>query len=170
MDETDRSLDRSEGGDEMSAFADPLTQRIARFLDGIGIPVRAGRLEEPTFLPGIMIDGGRLLVDEERLLHPGDLLHEAGHIAVMSPETRGRIRGDLGQAPGDEMAAIAWSYAALLHLGLEPEVVFHPDGYHGESDAIIANFGQGRYFGVPMLQWYGIVDQDSYPAMQRWLR
>lgn len=156
---------------ERREFRNPLTQRIADFLDSIGIPVRATTIEEETFLPGVMIDRGALSVDEEKLLYPGDLLHEGGHIAVMAPEERRVKRGDLGSDPGEEMAAIAWSYAALTHLGLEPQVVFHPDGYHGGSASIIENFAGRRYFGVPLLAYFGLTEGERfYPEMRAWMR
>ena len=49
---------------------------------------------------------GALLVDEERLLYPGDVLHEAGHIPVASPQERSRET--LKPRGGGEIAAIAW--------------------------------------------------------------
>jgi hypothetical protein len=75
------------------------------------------------------------------------------------------------------MAAIAWSYAAAVHLGLSPAAVFHPDGYRGEAASIADNFVQGRYFGVPLLVWRGLTDSATataggscaYPCMRRWL-
>jgi hypothetical protein len=78
-----------------------------------------------------------------------------------------------------EMAAIAWSWAAALHLGIAPSTLFHPDGYKGGSAALIENFSAGRYIGVPMLEWLGLTVGDQraqaegiapYPAMVRWLR
>lgn len=156
---------------ERRAFSNPLTETIVTFLEEIGIPVRMERIDEKTFLPGVMIDRGALVVDEERLLYPGDLLHEGGHIAVMSPEEKKEKRGDLGNDPGAEMAAIAWSYAALTHLKLEPEIVFHPDGYHGGSDTLIRNFNDRRYCGVSLLCYYELADSEAdYPQMKRWLR
>ena len=74
-------------------------------------------------MPGIDIRQGTILVDEARLAHPGDLLHEAGHLAVADPAERGGAR--LSPSDGDEMAAIAWSWAALKHLDLDPAIVFH---------------------------------------------
>lgn len=71
---------------ESQDFSNPLAQTIVAFLEEIGIPVRRVAIEENTFLPGVMISQGTLLVDEEKLLYPGDLLHEGGHIAVMSPK------------------------------------------------------------------------------------
>ena len=65
-------------------FQNPLTQRIAEFLRSIGLPVRAGAIPDATFLPGIHMERGGLVADEARLCYPGDLLHEAGHLAVMT--------------------------------------------------------------------------------------
>jgi hypothetical protein len=150
-------------------FLNPLTNRIAGFLNEIGLPVRAGEIPEPTFLPGIHVFGGVLVVDEGRLAYPGDLLHEAGHLAVTPAARRDSIDGNAGDDGGEEMAAIAWSYAAAVHLELSPDVVFHAAGYRGGSSSLIDNFGAGRYVGVPYLKWIGLTG-DAYPAMTRWLR
>jgi hypothetical protein len=160
-------------------FAGPVTNTIAMFLLEIGLAVRAGEISGQTFVPGVQIDHGALLIDEVKLSYPGDILHEAGHLAVMSPGRRQHTHIDVGKKAAEEMAAIAWSYAALTHLKLDPAVVFHPDGYRGGSQAIIENFSQGRYLAVPMLQWLGMtVDEKCgrelaiapYPAMLKWLR
>jgi hypothetical protein len=150
-------------------FSNPIAQRIVEFLNGIGLGVNTGEVPDTTFLPGIHIVNGGLLVDEARLKYPGDLLHEAGHLAVMPPERRTSIEGDTGSDGGEELAAIAWSYAAALHLDLPPEVVFHPDGYRGGADSIVENFAGHRYFGVPFLKWIGLTG-DDYPRMVRWVR
>ena len=176
------SADPGTGERRAGIFEDPTTDLIAAFLLEIGLRVRAGELVEETFIPGILIHRGELIVDERRLLSPGELLHEAGHIAVTGPDLRptlsGRIRPSSDHTGGDEMAAIAWSYAAALHLGIDPSVVFHPEGYAGESQNILDNFRQGRYFGVPMLQWLGLtvageraaeLDTEPYPHMLKWL-
>jgi hypothetical protein len=147
----------------------PFANRIAGFLIGIGLPVHAGAVPDRTFLPGIHVANGVLIVDEARLTYPGDLLHEAGHLAVTPAARRNSVDGDAGEDGGEEMAAIAWSYAAALHLGLAPEVVFHAAGYRGGSGSMIENFSAGRYIGVPFLKWIGLTG-DDYPAMTRWLR
>ena len=159
-------------------FSDSLTARLAAFVGGIGIPVRKAELDDDTFLPGLAIRHGALLVDEARLLYPGDILHEAGHIAVASPEEREQETLKPKKL-GDEIAAIAWSYAAACHLGIDPAIVFHPAGYRGASSAFLSNFAAGRYVGTPLLQWYGMTFEprqaasegvEPYPAMRRWLR
>jgi len=158
-------------------FADPLTERLAAFVRDSGLPLRAAALPADTLLPGLDIRDGAIVVDEARLAHPGDILHEAGHLAVTDPAERSVPR--LSPSAGDEMASIAWSYAALRHLGLDPAIVFHPDGYKGGSAAIIENFGAGLYFGVPLLQLYAMSYEPRraaekgvppFPHMLRWVR
>lgn len=126
-------------------------------------------MPEQTILPGIHTVCGKLIVDECRLLYPGDLLHEAGHLAVLPAAARSSLTGDLGEGGGEEMAAIGWSYAAALQIGIEPSVVFHSDGYRGGSEHLLQNFRRGYYLGVPFLQWIGLTDK-RYPAMIRWVR
>jgi len=158
-------------------LSNPIAETLAAFARGIGIDVRAASLPEPTFLPGIDIRGGTVLVDESRLLYPGDILHEAGHIAVTDPAERGRPK--LSPSDGDEMAALAWSYAAARHLEIDPAVVFHADGYRGGGANLVENFTSGRYIGVPLLQLYGMTVEprhaavrgvEPFPHMLRWSR
>ncbi|MBL6937079.1 MAG: hypothetical protein ISS15_01765 [Alphaproteobacteria bacterium] len=160
------------------SFGDPLVGQIAAFLRSIGIEVRGGTVTGDTTLPGIDIDHGALIVDEERLLYPGDLLHEAGHLAVAPPQTRAALVHDVGKDGAEEMMAIAWSYAAALHLKIDPAIVFHEHGYRGGSQSILdAMPNEG--IGVPMLQWLGMTFDRKrapdagvppFPHMVRWLR
>ena len=62
-------------------YADPLISRMAGFLASIGLKTAPVVLAETGFLDGLMISHGVLLIDEGRLAYPGDLLHEAGHLA-----------------------------------------------------------------------------------------
>lgn len=157
---------------------DALLDRIIHFLEGIGFQFREVELNQQTFVPGIAIDRGTLLIDKSKLLYPGDLLHEAGHLAVIPAERRMCVQGDVGKKAAEEMMAIAWSYAASVHLGLAPNVVFHDGGYKGGAASLIENFTNGRYIGVPVLQWIGLtVDErrakdlgiEPYPCMIKWV-
>ena len=147
---------------------------IIDFLRGIGIPVGTAPLSEDGFVPAIEVRDGGLLYDPDRLQWPGDLLHEGGHLAMVDPALRPTV-SDVGDDPGDEMAAIAWSYAAALAIGIDPHVVFHDDGYRGAGRSIVENFAARQYVGVPMLQYYGLArssreEGEHYPAMIKWLR
>ena len=158
-------------------FANALTERMAAFVRGIGIDVRAEPLPDGTFLPGLDIRHGAVVVNEERLFYPGDLLHEAGHIAVAPPERRREAA--LTPSEGDEMATLAWSYAAARHLGLDDGVVFQPHGYKGEGPWLAETFSNGGSIGVPLLQLYDMTVEEKfaaergvepYPHMLRWVR
>jgi hypothetical protein len=158
-------------------FHDPLTDQLAGFIRSIGIDVQAATLHDPTLLPGLDIRNGAVLVDATRLAYPGDLLHEAGHVAVADPVQR--KQPTLSPTGGDEMATLAWSFAAARHLGVALEILFHPDGYKGGSASLIENFSAGHYVGVPLLQYYGMTVEPRraaergvapFPHMLRWLR
>ena len=153
-------------------------QKVLAFLDEIGIAYQLQPLHEPSFLSGVVIKNGSLCIDLKQLAHPGDLLHEAGHIAVMPAAQRHLLNDNVnesaGQGPADEMAAIAWSWAVLRHLKLPPEFLFHSEGYKGGSEAYIETFTAGGGFGHPMLSWYGMCkpagSEAGYPQMNLWLR
>jgi hypothetical protein len=82
-------------------------ESIAGFLNSIGIPCRIGKIPASTLLPGVYFERGETVCDPEQLEYPGDLLHEAGHIATAPPSNRTQMTGNLESTPADEMAAIA---------------------------------------------------------------
>lgn len=152
-------------------------QLIIDWLKQIGLTVRIAPLAG-TFLPGVTMEPGGLVVDADGLLYPGDLLHEAGHLATMLPEQRAITGPDAGSDMGDEIAAQTWSYAAAVQLGLAPEIVFHAAGYRGSARKLIEVYGE-RKAGVPLLQWMGMTFDlrrakeagiEPYPHMVKWLR
>ena len=161
------------------AFDSDETRAILRFLERVGIAVVLEALAEAeTFLPAMRVRGGALVVDPARLEWPGDLLHEAGHIAVTDPALRPALDA-VSDDPGEEMAAIAWSYAASVEIGLDPAILFHQGGYRGGASALIAAFTAGGDVGVPMLAWFGMSRErhvarregtEPFPNMLRWLR
>lgn len=152
-------------------------QKILNFFDGIGLSYQLTELSEKSFLPGIEIQAGGLNIDLEKLKYPGDLLHEAGHIAVTAAHDRPKLSGDmkdLGHTGAEETAAIAWSYAACKHLNFAPELVFHPQGYRGAADNLISAFETGGGFGFPLLSYWDMCEPigqpNGYPIMKTWLR
>jgi hypothetical protein len=169
------------GGEER--FQNAATVLITDFLEKAGIVVVRAKLSADTFLPGISVQAGELLVDEERLLYPGDLLHEAGHLAV-APAVLRKLLSDEVEVPGFhpellEAQSIAWSYAACLHIGLDPCMVFHEGGYKGNSEGLLLNFSLGIFIGVEQLEEAGMTvcaaNAESagtapYPAMTKWCR
>lgn len=157
-------------------FKNELVRKLVDFLNRIGIETIPHPLEGETFLPGIEVNEGRLLVDEAKLLYPGDLLHEAGHLAVMPRSMRPHLNGKLLETGENmefvEVAAMAWSYAACIHLGIDPVVVFHPAGYKGKSQALLLSFSLGVYPGANHLQASGLASagpDKPYPHMLKWV-
>jgi hypothetical protein len=74
------------------------------------------------------------------------------------------------------MGALAWSYAAALHIGIDPRIVFHEHGYRGQSEQLLRGYASGRAVGLPYLWWIGMTTQPQpgkpsiYPRMLHWLR
>ncbi|MGA8763136.1 MAG: hypothetical protein WB562_09750 [Candidatus Sulfotelmatobacter sp.] len=160
------------------SMLDPTATFILEWLRQIGLTVRLAPLGADSFLPGVTLEPGGLIVDPERLLYPGDILHEAGHLATMLPARRAFTGANAGPDMGDEIAAQTWSYAAVVHLGIPPEIVFHPTGYKGSAQTLIQTYRDGSA-GVPLLQWMGLtldptraaaISIAPYPHMIRWLR
>lgn len=154
-----------------------LAQQLVSFVQSIGIEVRQQDLPNDTFLPGLDIRDGALCIDAAQLTYPGDILHEAGHIAVTDAARRAQPRFKPRKA--EEMAAMAWSFAAIHHLGLPPDTVFHGDGYQGGADNLVDAFERGGGPGVPVLAWLGLTTDPNmadtatprcFPQMDRWVR
>ncbi|PSL48035.1 hypothetical protein CLV51_102895 [Chitinophaga niastensis] len=151
------------------------------FLKEIGLHVVLESYDAPSFLPGVRIKMGGLSIDSDRLLYPGDILHEAGHLATQPYHIRCELDGDLPDTDlhrGGELMALAWSYAACLHLQIPAQIVFHEHGYKGEHEHLIRNFEAGRYIGLPMLQYHGMAYDEKnalqlntkpFPHMENWL-
>lgn len=157
-------------------------KKVVQFLEEIKINVIEKELGN-TFLPGLELGPNCIYIDYEKLLYPGDILHEAGHLAVTTSAER-KLVGTTEipsewPTQGDEIAAILWSYGALHYLELPLEFVFHPNGYRDQSQWFISNFSSGTYMGLPLLEWMGLClgkekaekeKKSPFPAMQKWLR
>lgn len=156
---------------------------ITAFLKDIGITVTEGSVPAASFLPGLCIVNGTIVYDIDALRWPGDLLHEAGHIATMPSSLRHLLNDALQEsisAPhAGEVEATAWAYAAIVHLGLPASVLFHDEGYDGRSASLILTYTHGVYPGCFGLSQAGMTllgDEAQlaavppYPHMIRWLR
>src|SRR5574337_1065461 len=139
---------------------DQLIQIFCDFLSAIGIEAREGEVTGKTFVPGIVIREGQIIFDREEMLYPGDMLHEAGHIAVVpSAERRSLNENVIANRPGhdgDEIAAMLWSYAACVKMKIPAEIVFHEQGYKGDSQWLLENYRSGKFIGMPLFEWMGM--------------
>jgi len=155
---------------------------MARFLASIGIEMRSGTVEVETLFSGSLIQDGSLIIEEPILVAPGDALHEAAHIALSPSERRANVSGFLNDADdGEELAAIAWCWAALVKLEIAPEDIFHPTAYKrgADSQTIIDAARRGVYIGLPLLQHWGMTFDEKnalergvepFPHMVKWVR
>jgi hypothetical protein len=153
-----------------------------RFLDKIGIVWRHAALPDTTFMPGLEVLDGVIVIDPDRLRYPGDILHEAGHIALLPAEKRplfsGNVLEALPEERGHELGVILWTYAASLHLELPLDFVIHDDGYHKSAPWLREQLTSGTYLGLPLLVWMGLCEDPSkqssggraFPRMTKWLR
>lgn len=161
----------------------PYLNQIVTFIESLGIRVQTRSLADDTFLPGVQLEANTVVYDPEKLLYPGDLLHEAGHLAVTTSQQRHAIGTPLLEEPwptdGEEIVAVLWSYAAAKHIHLPVEVVFHPNGYKNQSDWLIDSFTSGNFIGLPLLEWMGLTWSNEkaaeagklpFPHMIQWLR
>ncbi|WP_299678470.1 hypothetical protein [uncultured Dokdonia sp.] len=154
--------------------SDTTLNQIVTFLESIDILVLEKELPDETFLPGLHLYGNTIQVDFKKLKYPGDLLHEAGHIATTEKELRPLI-GTKEMDPawpsdGDEIATILWSYAAATHLSIDLTILFHAGGYKNDSEWLIEQFTNKNYVGLPLLEWMELCDSKEFPIMNKWLR
>jgi hypothetical protein len=166
------------GSDEMA-----LLEQCIEFLHTIGIETTFRKIANKSFLPGLLINKGMIIIDKDTLTHPGDILHEAGHIAVVPGIDRSGLSErnivNRKNREGEEIMAIAWSYAACIHLFIDPFFVFHEQGYRGGRDYITDSCRLKSYVGLSMLENIGLTVNEknaqrlnvpSYPHMVKWLR
>lgn len=160
-----------------------LLDRCVEFLNDIGIETTFRTIGNKSFLPGLLINKGMIIIDRDALEHPGDILHEAGHIAIVPAAERQGLseKGIIKRKnrEGEEIMAIAWSYAACIHLSIDPLFVFHEQGYRGGRDYITDSCRDKNYIGLSMLENIGMTANEkkarrsnvpSYPHMIKWLR
>lgn len=180
------------------AGTDPRLRRVVRWLVDQGLEIESGSRYTQSFNPGIWIEAGALVYDHA-VAHPGDLLHEAGHLAVLPSCIRGHANGDMDTvAPriGEYMAAhpnafafpedpiaramieggdssvIAWAYAAALAAGVDPWLTCER-GFPEEDDgrAALEALQTGTFVGIANLVASGMAEsRRAFPKMRRWLQ
>lgn len=150
------------------------TARVIEFVRDIGLEVEACP-QASGFLPHVRIVRGGLHVVPAQVF-PGDILHEAGHLAVIPSRFRPLAQDDLegvfeamgrhlqdnpdglGCWPEDtlcrailqsgEAEATAWQYAAARHIGLPDALLFPPGSFDGGAEDVLGALTQGRHLGI----------------------
>ena len=161
---------------------DSFIAKILDFLEETGVKYTCSTIVNKTFLSGLELKKGVLHIDINKIKYPGDILHEAGHIAICEPIFRPLLDGDVyknGLAIGrehqalcaEEMAATAWSVAAVKYLELPMELIFHQESYKGSANNLSDAFENNEHFGQPLLDaWEMTCPKSGFPNMVLWLR
>ncbi|MBO3462856.1 hypothetical protein G7B40_031505 [Aetokthonos hydrillicola Thurmond2011] len=162
-----------------------LKQNVYDFLISIGIEIE---IQESTkgFFDHIHIEDGRLIVDKNASIN--DILHEAGHLAVLPGRFRkyasGNISGAIKRmleeidfsnpdAPEARAAiqcgdveATAWAWAAGMHLELPPEIVIEDADYDHEGEEMRLTLNSNSFFGINGLAAAGFcVTNKAFSAL-----
>lgn len=156
--------------------------RAVEFIGSIGLNVCCAEVRD-SHIPFVKISDGGLVVDVKNVF-PGDVLHEAGHLAVIPQPFRDGANDDLADVnrhmgrhldifglrgfsshPEDplcrallqcgEHEAIAWQYAAACAIDLPEEWLFPPDSFGGEGAALAAALKGGWHAGIHGLRAAG---------------
>lgn len=154
---------------------------ILNFISSIGIEYQMESDVIGPFSENIDIKNGVIHFDYERVL-VGDLLHEAGHLALVLKEYRKIFNGNLYKSLKQYVALVtqlevsdqcietllacedvhvtAWVWSVGIKLGLNPDDVIQTDKYGGEGDSIrellqISDRTCMPYIGVAQLQAAG---------------
>ena len=149
------------------------------FVQGIGLEVVTRDSGVRGFIEGVRVRAGVLHVGLDTVF-PGDVLHEAAHLALIPLRFRHLADGDLRdvnkamrnyvEAHGeglmrhpedplcravlqaDEQEAAAWQYAAALKVGLPDVWLFPDDAFEGNGKAVLQYLKLKRHMGINGLQ------------------
>jgi hypothetical protein len=144
------------------------------------------------FVPGVLIANGTLRYATTAAV--SDLLHEAGHLAIVPENLRALANGNLSalvRAIGDEFAsercadpdapysraliqcsdpeATAWAFAFGRHCGLRPKEIIRDQDYDGTGADIRLGLEHNAYLGINGLRHAGFLARvRDYPRLNRW--
>jgi hypothetical protein len=171
----------------MTSAPTEMFHRAADFLRSISIQVTLDATAS-GFLPGIEIRDGELFLAAADDCLVGDMLHEAGHIAVTPSPFRRLLGGDAeisvaeamtkyiddhpnafsypedpvarGILQSGEQEAIAWSFAAAAHIGLPTDLPFR-QGFDNGGPLIHRMLEVGEFSGINGLAAGGMTARSS---------
>lgn len=167
---------------------DPFAQQAVDFLTKIGLNVEI--VQGATgFLPTIEIRDGSLRVD------PGacasNILHEAGHLAIVPGRFRGYLSGNLNQGmvriqdvlveenldpdsyemrammQAGDTEATAWAWAAGKAIGLPEHEIIRSEEYGGEGEGIRFMLSLCAYVGIHGISHAGFCLPRENPYCDR---
>lgn len=137
------------------------------------------------FSPGVEIRHGGLVVDPFNV-QMADLLHEAGHLAIMPGQFRHLLNGNLMDGLEQALEAVsgfdpesplvravlqctdpeatAWAWAAGCHLELPSEQIIRDQDYAGSGESIRLALALRHYVGINGLDRAGLTAANERSA------
>lgn len=172
-----------------------MLNQVVYELNEIGIRSVFG-VPNDCFINGVAIKNGELIVD--RSCSISNLLHEAGHLAVLPKEYRKQASGDLGDVlrkmyreidcskeenrrymQCEDAEATAWAYAFGVRCGVPFDLIIDDDQYDGTGRDVLESLALGSGFGVKGLARMGwcassIIHSKAsglpmYPNLVKWI-
>lgn len=150
-----------------------MKEKVINFLNSIGIEtILKQQTKYKGFLSDILIQDGILYINENTTI--SDLLHEAGHLAVLHPKYRKLASGNISKVVCkmmneipfnqtefnkymycEDLSATAWAYAVGKYLNLPDDVIITAKNYDNAGKDILECLRCGSYFGITELMHAG---------------
>lgn len=170
-------------------------ERSVDFLREIGISTEPSA-NSKGFLENIRIDHGILFYNPDHAT-AANILHEAGHLAVLPSKLRHKTGNDLDETfihLGDimdqafdmdnpdspemrallqcgETEATAWAWAAGKAIGLPEEIIIEDQDYDNSGADMRIALSLNCYFGINgLVAGYMATSVKTYPTLTRWLQ
>lgn len=172
-----------------------MQNKILDFLGAIGIGtiIHTDKITG-NFFPKVKIINGWLTYNPDAI--PSDILHEAGHIALVPFKYRSMCQADMGASikaiwdkanlEGEigadtyifraliqcsDPEATAWAWAAGNLLGIPEDQIIRDHDYNGEGKEIRQMLSGNCYMGINGLRAAGMIDSvRDFPKMKRWIQ
>ncbi|MGP1715658.1 MAG: hypothetical protein ACTS9Y_00635 [Methylophilus sp.] len=161
---------------------------VNSFIESIGIKVIKVESLQNGFMDDIEIVNGSIYITTNTQV--SNLLHEAGHLAIIPANLRHMANGDLDESfdgifkmtshldpehpiqkvliQCSDPEATAWAWAIGQHLGIPDDQIIRDEDYDGEGKSIRWMLKCGKYFGIHGLAASGMTSVGSYPNMVIW--
>lgn len=169
-------------------------QQAIIFLKGIGFNTERGEVTANSFVPNITIKNGEIVYNEEALV--GDMLHEAGHLAILPAKYRSICQANVGRSVAEiwkhadaagelevdspmyraliqasDPEATAWAWAAGKEIGIAEEEIIPDFQYQGTGEEIRSMLSARCYLGINGLRAAGMLDSvKTFPKLTRWVQ
>ena len=160
---------------------------VVDFINSIGIEAKFVDGAN-GFLDHVVIKNGTIEISPKASV--GDVLHEAGHLAIIPKKFRHLADGDIDDSvenifsliqdlDGDhpdmiamlqcsDTEATAWAWAAGKNLNIEEDKIIENHSYEGTGESIRLALRMRSYLGINGMAAAGMVKQREYPSMIKW--